>query len=356
MKDRNNAGIADGQGGSSSINASLTGEGGDRWGLFLKPAQYKADVKTAEGNNYGGRKIDRLSDLTSLSFRTQHGGDGRGPRLGLRILRDIPSRDGKTVAQLDVLPSNMPPLSAGWNTVTIDFSQTWFKPSYLAMGEDSTPRTLSEWIELYGDRRIDLIRWQTGSSGGETTSTTYVDQIEVNGVTYDFEGVPPQPPAAPINLMAAPGTEDSITFSFTPGDPGDSAITRYEYSLNGEAGSNATWTSLGAINAPHEFDVTSGLKNGRQDRLFLRAVNNSGAGDSAMVAFRPRADHSPVTLTVDATDNRGFYLSDASSQYIKDRDQGGIPDKNGGGTKSLNASLANAGDVWRAEIKGGASQ
>lgn len=352
VKDRNNAGIADGLGGSASINASLTGQGGDRWGLFLKPAQYKTDVKAAEGGSYGGRKVDRLSDLTSLSFRTQHSGDGKHPRLGLRILRDIPARDGKTVAQLDVVPSDMPALNSGWNTVTINFNETRFKSSYLAEGEESETKPLSEWISQYGDRRIDLIRWQTGSGSGETTSTTYVDQIEVNGVTYDFEGSPPVPPAAPINLMSAPGTEASITFTFTPGDPGDSAITRYEYSLNGEAGSNATWVSLGAIaNAPYQFAVTSGLKNGREDRLSLRAVSNSGAGESATLAFRPRANAADVTLTVDSTDNRGFYLSDASSQYIKDRDQAGRPDNRGGNTKSLNASLASYGDVWRAEIK-----
>ena len=352
VKDRNNAGIADGLGGSASINASLTGEGGDRWGLFLKPAQYKTDVKAAEGNNYGGRKIDRLSDLRSLSFRTQHSGDGNYPRLGLRILRDIPASDGKTVAQLNVVPSDMPALNAGWNTVTINFNETRFKSSYLAEGEESETKPLSEWISQYGDRRIDLIRWQTGSGSGETTSTTYVDQIEVNGVTYDFEGSPPVPPAAPINLMSAPGTEASITFTFTPGDPGDSAITRYEYSLNGEAGSNATWVSLGAIaNAPYQFAVTSGLKNGREDRLSLRAVSNSGTGERATIAFRPRANAADVNLTVDSTDNRGFYLSDASSQYIKDRDQAGRPDKRGGNTKSLNASSASAGDVWRAEIK-----
>ena len=212
VKDRNNAGIADGLGGSASINASLTGQGGDRWGLFLKPAQYKTDVKAAEGGSYGGRKIDRLSDLTSLSFRTQHSGDGKHPRLGLRILRDIPARDGKTVAQLDVVPSDMPALNSGWNTVTINFNETRFRSSYLAEGEESETKPLSEWITQYGDRRIDLIRWQTGSGSGETTNTTYVDQIEVNGVTYDFEGSPPVPPAAPINLMSAPGTEASITF------------------------------------------------------------------------------------------------------------------------------------------------
>ena len=217
--------------------------------------------------------------------------------------------------------------------------------------ESSETKTLSEWIAVYGDRRINLVRWQTGSGGGATTNTTYVDQIEVNGVTYDFEGLLPLPPSAPTDLVAAPGTEAGITFSFTPGDPGDSAITRYEYSLNGDAGSVATWTSLGNIASPYQFVVSSGLKNGREDTLFLRAVSNSGVGESATVAFRPRADFADITLTVDSTDARGFYLSSASSDYVKERDQAGIPDKNGGTTKSLNASLANSGDVWRAEIK-----
>ena len=85
--------------------------------------------------------------------------------------------------------------------------------------------------------------------------------------------------------------------------------------------------------------------------MFLRAVSNSGVGESATVAFRPRADFADITLTVDSTDARGFYLSSASSDYVKERDQAGIPDKNGGTTKSLNAGLSNAGDVWRAEIK-----
>ena len=155
-------------------------------------------MKAAEGGSYGGRKIDRLSDLTSLSFRTQHSGDGKHPRLGLRILRDIPARDGKTVAQLDVVPSDMPALNSGWNAVAINFSETLFRSSYLAEGEESETKPLSEWITQYGDRRIDLIRWQTGSGSGETTNTTYVDQIEVNGVTYDFEGPAAGTPLRPL--------------------------------------------------------------------------------------------------------------------------------------------------------------
>jgi titin len=159
------------------------------------------------------------------------------------------------------------------------------------------------------------------------------------------------PPSAPTDLVAQPGTEAGITFTFTPGDPGDSAITRYEYSLNGDAGSGATWTSLGNLLSPYQFVVSSGLTNGREYTLFLRAVSNSGVGESATVAFRPRADFTPITLTVDSTDARGFYLSGGTSDYVKQRDQAGIPDKNGGTTKSLDASLFNVGDVWRADIK-----
>ena len=348
VKNRNNVGVADGIGGLASIDASLTGQGGDRWGLFLKPAQYKEEVKAVEGGAYGGRKIDRLSDLTSLSFRTQHSDAVTYPRLGLRILRDIPARDGKTVAQLDVDMRDMPAISTGWNLVTIDFDATFFRSSFLAEGEESESKPLSEWIEQYGDRRIDLIRWQTGSGSGETINTTYVDQIEVNGVTFNFEGLPPLPPAAPINLVAAPGTEEAIIFSFTPGDPGDKPITHYEYSLNGEA----TWESLDAIDsAPYQFAVTSGLQNGREDWLSLRAVSAAGAGESATIAFRPRADLADVTVIVNEDDPHGWYLSIESSQYVKDRLQGGIPNYIRGNAYSLNASLANAGDIWRVEVK-----
>ena len=119
VKDRSAVGIADGLGGNASINASLTGEGGDRWGLFLNPAQYKADVKAEEGGAYGGRKIDRLSDLTSLSFRVNHSGNGSYPTLGFQMARNTTADDGKTVAQLDVDMSQMPQLDVGWNDVTI---------------------------------------------------------------------------------------------------------------------------------------------------------------------------------------------------------------------------------------------
>ena len=133
------------------------------------------------------------------------------------MARNTTADDGKTIAQLDVDMSQMEPLEAGWNLVTIDFDDTPIRSSYISETESSETKTLSEWIAVYGDRRINLVRWQTGSGGGATTNTTYVDQIEVNGVTYDFEGLLPLPPSAPTDLVAAPGTEAGITFSFDAG-------------------------------------------------------------------------------------------------------------------------------------------
>ena len=156
---RDNVGIDDGFGGAS-INASLEGQGADRWGLFLDPKQFKGDQISQ-----AGRKADRLQDLTSLSYRVWHDGEGYYPKLGFQMAREAPTDDGKTIAQLDLLMNQMPDLNSGWNDVEIKFDESPFTISYLSEGETSETKTLSEWIALYGDRRIKLFRWQTGTLG-----------------------------------------------------------------------------------------------------------------------------------------------------------------------------------------------
>jgi uncharacterized repeat protein (TIGR01451 family) len=110
--------------------------------------------------------------------------------------REAPSDDGKTIAQLNLKMNQMPSLTPGWNTVEIKFAESPFTISYLSEGETSETKTLSEWIAQYGDRRINLFRWETGDGRADrnTTQETYVDYIEVNGVTYDFEGTLPEVP------------------------------------------------------------------------------------------------------------------------------------------------------------------
>jgi hypothetical protein len=167
------------------------GQGADQWGLFLDPAQFKGGPISQ-----AGRKAERLQDLTSLSYRVWHDGEGYYPKLGFRMEREAPSDDGKTISQLNLKMNQMPSLNPGWNTVEIKFASTPFTISYLSEGETAETRTLSEWIAEYGDRRIQLFRWQTGDGNADrnTTQQTYVDYIEVNGVTYDFEGTLPEVP------------------------------------------------------------------------------------------------------------------------------------------------------------------
>ena len=120
MQARDNVGIDDGFGGAS-INASLEGQGADRWGLFLDPKQFKGDQISQ-----AGRKADRLQDLTSLSYRVWHDGEGYYPKLGFQMAREAPSDDGKTIAQLDLMMNQMPEPEPGWNDVEIKFDESPF--------------------------------------------------------------------------------------------------------------------------------------------------------------------------------------------------------------------------------------
>ena len=62
--------------------------------------------------------------------------------------------------------------------------------------------------------------------------------------------------------------------AFTPGSDGGSAITDYEYRLDGAGG----WTSTGATSSP--ITIT-GLTNGTTYGVELRAVNANGPGPSS---------------------------------------------------------------------------
>jgi hypothetical protein len=77
------------------------------------------------------------------------------------------------------------------------------------------------------------------------------------------------PPAEPINLTASP-SDGQLHINFTPGDDGGSPITGYEYRISG----SDNWIS--ATDAP-PITIT-GLDNGTEYTITLRAINAVGAG------------------------------------------------------------------------------
>ena len=86
-------------------------------------------------------------------------------------------------------------------------------------------------------------------------------------------------PAAPTISSITNGNQ-KLTVNFTAGSAGSSAITNYQYSMDG----GTTWISAGVTASP--FTIT-GLANGSSYTVYLRAVSALGSG----------AASSPVTAT-----------------------------------------------------------
>jgi len=170
----------------------------------------------------------------------------------------------------------------------------------------------------------------TWTSIGSTTSpltitglengTSYVIQIRpVNGggpgdATPPFTVIPSTVPSQPTISGVTTG-DQSLTVSVTDGDDGGSAITDYEYSLNGGA-----FISAGTATSP--FSIT-GLTNGTEYDVVVRPVNANGAGTpSAATTATPStvpaqptidsitAGDGELTVTFTAGDDGGSALTD----------------------------------------------
>ena len=94
-------------------------------------------------------------------------------------------------------------------------------------------------------------------------------------------------PAAPMGLTPTAG-DGQVTLSWD--DPNDLTLTGYDYSTDYNATNDSgTFTSIiGLTEAPTSYTVT-GLTNGTQYTLALRAVNASGEGDASSVDATPIA-------------------------------------------------------------------
>ncbi|MBP6459499.1 MAG: autotransporter-associated beta strand repeat-containing protein, partial [Crocinitomicaceae bacterium] len=100
-----------------------------------------------------------------------------------------------------------------------------------------------------------------------TANTVYA--ATGGGVSYCFA---PTVPSAPTSLIATPG-DGQIGISFTAGNNGGSAITNYEYTING----GTTWTALNPADGSSPVTIAS-LTNGTQYSIKIRAVNSLGFG------------------------------------------------------------------------------
>ena len=128
----------------------------------------------------------------------------------------------------------------------------------------------------------------TDSTGNWGTPNNARIKIKVKGEN--------RAPAAPANLTAAVG-DGQVTLSWD--DPGNDTITKYQYSTNG--GTN--FTDIGSSDNETTAYTVTGLTNGTQYTLAVRAVNDGGDGTASTVTATPETvPDAPTSLTATGAD------------------------------------------------------
>jgi hypothetical protein len=103
-------------------------------------------------------------------------------------------------------------------------------------------------------------------------------------------GLPVTAPAAPTSLNATPGN-GSASIAFTAGADGGAAISKYQYQVG-----SGSWTDAVGTTSPISI---SGLTNGTNYSIKLRAVNSAGDGAASdAVSVTPRTVPSAPTSLV----------------------------------------------------------
>lgn len=122
-----------------------------------------------------------------------------------------------------------------------------------------------------------------------------------------------QLPLAPTNLVATP-QDGKASIAFTPAVDGTSAVTNYEYSLDG-----TSWTPFSPLVTSGPVEIP-GLTNGTSYSVRLRAVSALGEGSAATVSvvpgFVPSAPTALVATPGDASASIAFTAGAAGTMPI----------------------------------------
>jgi YVTN family beta-propeller protein len=140
---------------------------------------------------------------------------------------------------------------------------------------------------------VDTVTVGSGPDGVAVSpdgSRVYVTNNFGDSVSVIDAGLPVTAPAAPTSLNATPGN-GSASIAFTPGADGGAAITKYQYQLG-----SGSWTDAVGTTSPISI---SGLTNGTNYSIKLRAVNSAGDGAASdAVSVTPRTVPSAPTSLV----------------------------------------------------------
>jgi endonuclease YncB( thermonuclease family) len=195
----------------------------------------------------------------------------------------VPTITGITAGNLQLSVAISAPSSDGGASVTnYQYSTNGSSGTFTAFSpaQTNSPLTISN---LVASTQYSISLKAVNSAGAGSASTA------TNGTPYTT-------PAAPTSLAVTNGN-GQVGISFTAGTNNGSAITNYQYSIDG----GTSFTAFSPAQNASPVTIT-GLSNGTTYSLALKAVNAAGAGTaSTNVSGAPAAPASPTISVVPAT-------------------------------------------------------
>ena len=182
-------GIGDHAGGNASLNFSTTLGNDSSRAATLRQSNFPALMSD----------IETFNDLTSMSWRVHHSSTGKYPKIAIWANWE----DSGTARREAIYfrPESLAINADQWDRVVIDLNTSQFKNNGATTGGDKVTRTFATWLQTIGDFRIESIQISYNSPA-DTAYESYVDYIEINGTTFDFEdAIPLEPDAVPRAVL-----------------------------------------------------------------------------------------------------------------------------------------------------------
>lgn len=182
-------GIGDHAGGNASLNFSTTLGNDSSRAATLRQSNFPALMSD----------IETFNDLTSMSWRVHHSSTGKYPKIAIWANWE----DSGTARREAIyfVPESLAIIAGQWDQVVIELNTSQFRNNGVTTGGVKETRTFATWLQTIGDFRIESIQISYNSPA-DTAYESYVDYIEINGTTFDFEdAIPLEPDAVPRAVL-----------------------------------------------------------------------------------------------------------------------------------------------------------
>ena len=258
--------------------------------------QYSTNAGSSYSDITGSGASTTTHTVTGLTNGTEY-------TLAVRAVNDSGNGAAATVTETPIAKPAAPTgLAAAVGDAQLTLS--WSNPSDSTIDKyQYSTNAGSSYSDITGSGASTTTHTVTGlTNGTEYTLAVRAVNESGNGAAATVTETPLGPPAAPTGLAAAVG-DAQLTLSWS--NPSDSTIDKYQYSTN--AGSSySDITGSGASTTTH---TVTGLTNGTEYTLAVRAVNESGNGAAATVTETPIAKPAAPTGLAAAVGDAQLTLS-----------------------------------------------